>query len=299
VQTKAVRRRLGGPGLTDRAAVALMVGLPLAVHVILVWVPALASIVLSWTRWDGIGGLDSIEWIGADNYRNLATTYPAFWPAVWHNVLWLVVFVAVPTPLGILLAVVLDRTMRGSAFYQSVFYLPVVISMPLIGFITQLMFSPDQGLVNGLLGRPVDWLGDPDLNLPVVLLMASWRQAGYVMILYLAGLKTVDPTLREAAALDGANEPRTFLKVIFPTLRPVNVVILVITVIESLRAFDIVYVINKGQNGLELLSVLVTNNILGEASRIGFGSAIGVILLVISLVSIITYLWNAFRREDA
>jgi ABC-type sugar transport system permease subunit len=280
-----------------------MVGLPLTVVVVLIWIPALASIALSWARWDGIGGLGSIEWIGADNYRDLATTYPAFWPALWHNALWLVVFVIVPTPFGMLLAVMLDRTVRGSSFYQSAFYLPVVISMPLIGFITQLMFSPDQGLINGILGRPadatVDWLGDPRLNLPVVLAMASWRQAGYVMILYLAGLKTVDPTLREATALDGANEPQAFLRVIFPTLRPINIVILVITVIESLRAFDVVYVINKGQNGLELLSVLITNNILGEASRIGFGSAIGVILLIISLVSIITYLWNAFRQEDA
>ena len=280
-----------------------MVGVPLTIQVALIWIPAVASVVLSLTRWDGIGGLETIEWVGAENYRFLATTYPAFWPALWHNVLWLVVFVVLPTPFGILLAVMLDRALRGTNLYQSAFYLPVVISMPLIGFLTQLMFSPDQGLVNGILGTPtgggIDWLGDPQVNLPVVMLMASWRQAGYVMILYLAGLKTVDPTLREAAALDGANEPQTFLRVILPAMRPINVVVLVITIIESLRAFDIVYVINKGRNGLELLSVLVTNNILGEASRIGFGSAIGVILLIISLASIITYLWNVFRREDA
>ena len=104
------------------------------------------------------------------------------------------------------------------------------------------------------------------------------------MVLYLAGLKSVDPTLREAAAIDGANERQTFFRVVFPVMRPINVVILVITVIESLRAFDIVYIINKGKNGLELLSVLITNNIIGEASLVGFGSAIAVVLLVISLV---------------
>jgi multiple sugar transport system permease protein len=71
----------------------------------------------------------------------------------------------------------------------------------------------------------------------------------------------------------------------------------VVTVIEALRAFDIVYIINKGQNGLELLSILITNNIIGEASRIGFGSAIAVILLVISLVFIMTYLWQVFRKQ--
>jgi multiple sugar transport system permease protein len=82
-------------------------------------------------------------------------------------------------------------------------------------------------------------------------------------------------------------------------MKPVNIVILVVTVIESLRAFDLVYAINKGTNGLELLSVLITNNIIGEASRIGFGSALAVILLVISLGFIVTYLVQIFRKEEA
>ena len=116
-----------------------------------------------------------------------------------------------------------------------------------------------------------------------MLLFASWRHAGYIMILYLAGLKSVDPSLREAAAIDGANARQTFLRVVFPAMQPINVVVLVVTIIEALRAFDLVYVVNKGRNGLELISVLVTNNIIGEASRIGFGSALAVILLVISL----------------
>ena len=85
---------------------------------------------------------------------------------------------------------------------------------------------------------------------------ASWRHVGYVMVLYLAGLKSVDPTLREAAAIDGANERQTFFRVVFPVMRPINVVIIVVTVIESLRAFDIAYIINRGKNGLELLSIL-------------------------------------------
>ena len=78
-----------------------------------------------------------------------------------------------------------------------------------------------------------------------MLVEASWRQAGYVMVLYLAGLKSVDPALREAAAVDGANARQTFSRVVFPAMRPINIVILVVTVIESLRAFDIVYIINK------------------------------------------------------
>ena len=118
------------------------------------------------------------------------------------------------------------------------------------------------------------------------------------MVLYLAGLKSVDPSLREAAAIDGASERQTFFRVVLPVLRPMNIVILVITIIESLRAFDIVYVINKGLNGLELLSVLITQNIVGESSRVGFGSAIAVILLIISVGPIILFLTRTFEEPS-
>src|SRR5919197_1919549 len=118
------------------------------------------------------------------------------------------------------------------------------------------------------------------------------------MLLYLAGLKSVDSTLREAASIDGASEWQTFLRVVFPVMRPINVVILVITIIESLRAFDLAFIINKGLNGLELLSTLITNNIVGETSRIGFGSAIAVVLLVVSVGPILAYLSRALREES-
>ena len=102
----------------------------------------------------------------------------------------------------------------------------------------------------------IDWLGNPKLNLWAVLPFAGWRHASYVMILYLAGLKALDPSLREAAAIDGASEWHAFRTVVLPALKPINIVLVVITVIEALRAFDIVYIINRGRNGLELLSVL-------------------------------------------
>lgn len=287
----------------DVVVLAVMIGVPALIHVGFVWFPTLASVLLSFTSWDGIGGLGTITPVGLENYRNVVTIYPPFWPAITHNVLWLVFFIAVATPFGIFLAVLLDKELAGTRFYQSALYLPVVLSLVVIGFIAQLIYAPEQGLVNNVLGRTepgrvINWLGDPRINLWAVLVMASWRHVGYIMILYLAGLKGVDPTLKEAAAIDGASEPQTFFRVVFPVLKPINIVVLVITVIESLRAFDIVYVINKGTNGLELLSILITNNIIGEASRIGFGSALAVILLVVSLGAIVPYLYTTFRRDQ-
>ena len=284
----------------DKLVLALMIGVPTLISVLLVWVPALSSVALSFTRWDGIG-LDSIQWIGLRNYREIFTIYPPFFPALWHNLIWLLFFLLIPTPIGLFLAVLLDRELRFTRVYQSLIFLPVVLSLAIVGFIWQLMYSTDQGLINAVIVKfgadPVDWLGNPHINLWAVLVAASWRHVGYMMILYLAGLKGVDPALKEAAAIDGASGWQAFRYVVFPALRPINIVVLVITVIESLRAFDLVFVINGGRNGLELLSVLVTQNIIGEASRIGYGSAIASIMLVISTVFIVLYTLSAFREE--
>ena len=281
----------------DRLTVVLMVAVPTVVVVGLVWGPALATVLLSFTDWNGIGNLADINMIGWENYENATTNYPPFGPAVQHNVIWLVVFFFGPTLLGMLLAVMLDREIRGSRIYQSIFFMPVVLSLALVGFIWQLLYSRDQGLLNEVLGTQTDWTGDPDINLWAVLVAAGWRHTGYIMLLYLAGLKAVDPALREAAAVDGAGEVRTFLRVIWPVMRPVNIVILVITVIESLRAFDIAWVINKGRNGLELISTLVTQNVIGEASRVGFGSALATIMIAFSTVFIVIYLIQVMRER--
>ncbi len=301
----ASRRRRGARSLSgrDRIVLTLMIGIPLVVDLAFVWFPALASVLLSFTKWNGIGGIDSIKWVGTTNYHQAATIYTPFWPAVRHNFIWLAVFLLLATPLGILFAVALDRNLRGSRVYQSILFLPVMLSLALIGIIWEFMYSQNYGLVNTLLQRngqnnAINWLGDPHLNLWAVLVEASWRQAGYVMVLYLAGLKSFDPSLREAARVDGANAWQTFWRVVFPVLRPINVVIVVVTVIESLRAFDLVYITNGGSNGLELLSVLVTKNIVGERTSIGFGSALGVVLLVISLVPIVIFLVQQFRHQE-
>ena len=287
----------------DKTVMALMVGVPTFLCVTLIWLPTIASIGLSFTNWRGITPLTDQNLVGLKNYVTLFTTYPFFWPAVIHNVLWLVVFVFIATPIGIFLAVLLDREMRGTRIYQSVFFVPVVLSLAIVGFIWEQIYT-SQGFLNSVLGHTssstaIDFLGNANLNIWAVLVAASWRHVGYVMVLYLAGLKSVDPTLREAAAIDGANARQIFFRVVFPVMRPINIVVVVITVIESLRAFDIAYIINRGKNGLELLSTLIVNNSVSEADLVGFGSAIAVVLLVISLVPIVSFLVSVNRRERA
>lgn len=318
--TKRRRRRVRTLTVRDRVVLTLLLGIPLLLDLAFVWFPALASVGLSFTSWTGVGGIHlkscsdftTLPGLpkpgclnGVQNYHEAFTIDPSFWPAVRHNAIWLGVFILFATPLGMLFAVIIDRGLRGSRIYQSILFLPVMLSLALIGIIWELIYAPDKGLINTVIGHNqnnnlIDWLGNPRLSLWAILVEATWRQAGYVMVLYLAGLKAVDPSLREAATVDGANAWQTFRRVVFPTLRPINIVILVVTVIESLRAFDLVFITYKGNIhlGTELLSVLVTQYIVGETQRIGYGSTMGVVLLVISLVPITIFLVQAFRREE-
>ena len=220
-----------------------------------------------------------------------------------------------------LFAYLLDKNIRGSAIYQSIFYMPVVLSLAIVGFIWKgVMYSPRQGLFNVVLGpdRPgqPDRLGRQrreDLRVPhprarhplgltknfaAILVAMAWRHIGYVMVLYLAGLKSVDPSLREAAAIDGCNEWQAFRQVIFPVMKPINVVVFVITVIEALRAFDIIFAL-KSPPGTKVLGVLVRDNLVGEGGgQVGLGSAYGVVLLLMCLGFIVWYLVNNYRENE-
>jgi ABC-type sugar transport system permease subunit len=292
-------RRLTG---NDRIVLGLMVGVPTLVQAVLIWIPTLLSVGLSFTRWNGLAVSD-VRSAGLSNYTFVLRDYPPFWPAAAHNIIWLLFLALIATPFGVLLAVVLDQQIRGSRIYQSIFFTPVMLSLVLVGIVWQLMYARNEGLINNVLGTAgtpaaVDWFGDPHVNLWAALIATGWRHAGYIMVLYLAGLKGLDPALREAASVDGANARQALFRVVLPAMRQINVLVVVITFIEALRAFDIAWVINHGTNGLELLSILVIQNLVGEGQVIGVGSALAVLLLVVSLVPIVIYLVRTFRRAS-
>ena len=136
---------------SDKIVVGVMVAVPLLFVLLLIWLPAVSSIILGFTRWEGIGGLDTIKWIGLTNYKNIFTIYPPFWPALQHNLIWLIYYFVV-TAFGMFVAVLIDKELRGSRFYQTAIFLPVVLSLALTGFIWQLIYSTDQGLLNAVTG---------------------------------------------------------------------------------------------------------------------------------------------------
>jgi multiple sugar transport system permease protein len=296
----------------DKWVALAMIGIPTIVHVGLIWIPTLMSIGLSFTNWNGIRFSD-IGWVGLKNYEQIFTVfYRDFYQALINNLVLLIFLFIFPTALGMLLAYMLDRDLRGSRIYQSLLYAPVVLSLAVVGFMWQsVIYSPENGLATQIFGGggSMDWLGNQSFfidfgrygishNFIAILVAIAWRHTGYIMVLYLAGLKSVDNSLREAARLDGSNEWQTFRHVVFPSLKPMNVVIAVITVIEALRAFDIIYVLNTPRR-TEVLSILTTNNLLGEGGgNVGRGSAYATILFVLCFGFVIWYVTNHYRRGE-
>ncbi len=311
------RRRYSTLSGNDRLWLSLMVGIPATLHIVLVWIPALLTVGLSFTEWDNLAPISAINPVGLKNYKTIFTIFDTnLYPALFNNFV-LVIWLFVCSAIGMLLAYLLDKNIRGGRVYQSIYYFPVVLSLAVVGFIWKsTMFSRDRGLLNAVWpGGKVDFVGDGtklfDVNIPgidfplglsrnfaALLIAMAWRHIGYVMVLYLAGLKSVDPALREAAAIDGCNEVQAFRNVVFPALKPINVVVAVITVIEALRAYDIVAALNE-QRGTEVMGTLVTKTLLGEGGgRVGIGSAYGVVLLLLCLGFIIWYVTNHYREAE-
>jgi multiple sugar transport system permease protein len=147
----------------------------------------------------------------------------------------------------------------------------------------------------GMTDRP-GWLGDRDIAIWCVIAAAVWRQVGYVMVLYLAGLKNIDPSLIDAARVDGANRFNLFRFVVLPLLAPVTTIIIVISVIDSLRAFDLVAIMTRGAQSTQVLANFMYIEAFNNY-RMGYGAAIAVVLFGISLIFIGFYLFRAVREE--
>jgi len=302
VSTGAPQRRRTRRGSVRRVPPLIWAFLlvPLAMELAFVFWPAINSFYISLTKWNGVG---APEYVGLKNFQNLAAD-PIFIQALVNNVYWVIGFGGASVVIGMLLALALNKPRRGVGFYRSAIYLPMVFSLTVTGLFWRLLYAPS-GSVNGLLGLlglgdwQKQWLADPSTALTAVLVAAVWRQCGYIMVLYLAGLKGVDPTLEEAAAVDGASRWQRFWRIVMPQLRGVNAVVFAVTVIDSLRTFDIVWAMTQGgpYNSTQLLSTYMYQTAFTTVN-LGYGSAIAVVIFLLAIVFIIGYLARASKTED-
>jgi ABC-type sugar transport system permease subunit len=276
--------------------------LPLAMYLIWVIIPIFESFAFAFTKRDSI--IYGSVWVGFANFRRLLGD-GQFWLAIKNNLFWLLFFVGIPVPLGLLVAMLFNTPHRANRLYKTLFYLPMTLSFTIIGTIWMWIYNPDFGALNTLLrqvgldGLALPWLGDKRYMTGALIAVGVWRQVPYVMILYLAGLQGVPSELVEASLIDGANWVQRFRRVILPLLLPATIVAVTISVIDSLRSFDIVYVMtNTKARAAEVLASYMYTSSFGY-SDYGYGSAIAVVQFLITLVFILVYIGNVLRAEEA
>ena len=273
----------------------------LVIYSVVVVYPMLYSAYLSLFRWDGVA--PKKIFVGFQNYITLLTHNDVFWIALKNNAIWLVAALLVPTSIGLALALALNSKFRGSHIFRSIFYFPAVLSLAVVGLIWTWIYHPDLGLANqlldalGLKALKRNWLSDPNIAIYPVILAATWNAVGLPMLLFLAGLQTIPPELHEAAKVEGAGPLQRFWHVTFPLLRETTLIVLAITSINALKAYDIIYAMTNGgpANRTQLLSTwmyFLTYNY----NEVGLGTAIAIVLFSITLIFAIPYIRMMTRK---
>lgn len=295
----------GGPRWPNWATIALFLLPALAIYGVFVLYPIVQSLRYSLYEWSGIS--PGFEFVGLENYRTLLRD-PVFWKALRNNVILVIASIAIQLPLGLGLAMVLEERLRGWRIFRTVWFLPLLMSTVAIGLLWNYIYDPTFGLLNTLLNAvgldswQRGWLGEQETALGSVIAVICWQYIPFYMVLFIAGLTTIPGDLVEAARLDGASGWRLFRTITLPLLRPVIRTAAILSLIGSLKYFDLIYVMTGGGPGdaTQLMATYMYKNAFTQFDM-GYGSAIAVALFLIAFVitGLVLYL-DQFRagRED-
>ncbi len=239
---------------------------------------------------------DNIDtaFVGLRNYERIVAD-PSFWAALRNNLLFVVVVVPVQSALALALALLVNRQLPGVTVLRSIYFLPVATTMSVVAVIWSLMYSPDAGVINRLVGAlsfgmigPQDWLRDPALVMPAIMLLSVWQGVGFQMLVFLAGLQAIPRDLYEAADLDGASPWQQFRWVTLPQLRNTTIFVVITTTIAAFQLYTQVQVIagsgaSAPIDSLRTLVMLMVHEGFRNG-RIGQAAAIAVVFFAIVLV---------------
>ena len=272
----------------------------LTIYIVFAIYPTYSVLEYSFTDWDGIS--PEKNFVGLENYQRLFSD-KIFWEAFRNTFVWSGIIIVINVGLGLVIAAMLARVWKARLLIQTCIVLPVVISPMAVATIWRWMYQP-AGVINqvleniGLGAFATPWLGSPDAVLYALAFAHSWSTIGLSVIIFLAGLQAVDEDLYEAAHVDGANPLQSFRFVTLPALRPVTAVVFILTLTQSFKVFDIVWATTQGGpiRFSEILSTYMYKRGALE-NQYGYGSAIGVALLVIVSIATILYMQIQNREE--
>ncbi|ANL38445.1 ABC transporter permease protein (plasmid) [Rhizobium phaseoli] len=286
-----------------RMQAAILLVPALAIYAVFALYPMLNVVILSFQKWNGLDA--NRQFVGMANYSAIFTRDPVFWVAFRNTVIWTLMSLIFPPLVGLLLALSLNQKIFGRNGLRAIFYLPVIIAPIAVATMWKWMYDPFFGLFAQLLtswgmqGWIKDWLGNKDIALYSVFVAYLWQTVGFSMVLFLAGLQNVSQTLVEAARIDGAGRWAVFKHVTLPALRPTITIVLVLSVISSLKAFDIVYGLTGGgpAQSTQMLALWAFTQAM-QIFDFGRGAAISVVLLLITMAVVIPYLRWTQRHEE-
>jgi len=273
----------------------------LVIYCVFLVYPMLDSLSISLTNWDGLS--PSRSFVGLANYGRIFHD-PIAITAFENNLIWTAVTLVVPTILGLLLALGLNRRFRGRTIFRSIFYAPAILPLVGVAGIWSWLYDPNVGLINttlrhvGLGGLAQSWLGSPSTALPSVMVASIWQSLGFPMVLYLAGLQGIPAEQHEAARVDGATAWQRFWYITLPLLSETHIIVITLGVIGSFKVFDLIYAMTYGGPGQAtqvLASWMYFNTF--QYYHAGYGSALAWVIAAISLIVTIPYIRVMSRRS--
>ena len=298
IQTLSMRLRRSHHGLS--LTPYLFIAPAMAFYIGFLVYPMLSSLYVSFFNWDGMSPLT--EFVGLQNYIDALFHDDVTRIALINNVFWTLGAMTIPTAIGLMLAMALNRGTRGTIVFRTIFYAPAVLPLVAVGVIWSWMYNPDFGAINVILnsvGLHVfagAWLSGYDTALPSAFITYAWGSVGFPMILYLAGLQSIPREYYEAAQMDGANRLQQFWHITLPGLRESHVIVLSLAVIGGFKVFDLIYTMTYGGPG-RVTQVLGTWMYFQSFQyyHAGYGAALAWIIAGIVLLTAVPYIRHMSR----
>jgi raffinose/stachyose/melibiose transport system permease protein len=291
-----------GKGLSKHLPLLLLM-LPLLLYVVFALGPSVATIFFSFTNATGIPG---VEWkfIGFENYHRFlfSSDSKERIAAVGRSLQFALMVVIIQNGIALLMAVIINKKLRGDVFYRATYFLPVVLGVTITGLIWKLMFNPLGGPVQNVLelfGTRSSFFGSYDIAFELVIFVQVWMYMAYSMTIFLAGLQSIPKDLYEAGYIDGTNKWQAFRHITFPMIAPSFTVNMLLSIIGALQTFDIIYVLTNGAFKTRTLALDVFTTALANNASADFGlaSATAMIQFLFVFIVVLISLFYLRRRE--